>query len=101
MPYKIMDITNSPLKNKRYRVYLNDNSHYDFGLKGGTTYIDHHDKLLKENYYLRHLANPEELYLVNNLIPSPALFSIYLLWGRYTNLFKNIEVLDELFMLHT
>ena len=101
MTYKIVDITNSPLKNKRYRVFLNDGTHYDFGLKGGSTFIDHKDKLLKENYYLRHLANPQELYLVNNLIPSPSLFSMYLLWGKYPNLFKNIEYLDELFAQHT
>lgn len=101
MTYKILDIIQSPLKNKRYRIFLNDGTHYDFGLRGGSTFIDHKDRLLKENYYLRHIAQPQEFYLINNLIPSPALFSMYLLWGKYPNLFKNIEYLDDLFAKHT
>lgn len=96
--YQILDIINSPLQNKRFRVYLNDNTHYDFGLKTGQTYLDHKDKLLKENYWLRHIASPREHYLIKNLIPSPALFSAYLLWGPNTNLYKNIKYLNDLWI---
>ena len=35
---KIISIENSKRKNKRYRVYLDDGSYYDFGLKNGSTY---------------------------------------------------------------
>jgi len=31
----IIKIENSPLKNKRFRVYLNNGSYFDFGLKDG------------------------------------------------------------------
>ena len=95
--YEIMDITNSPLAKKKFRVYLNNNSYYDFGLKNSNTFVDHKDKTIKENYHLRHLASRTENYLIKNLIPSPALFSYYLLWGRYTNLYKNIDYLNKLF----
>lgn len=31
----IIKIENSPLKNKRFRVIMNDNRKFDFGLKDG------------------------------------------------------------------
>ena len=47
-----------------------------------TTYIDHHDKTKRANYWKRHLvANRTELHLITNLVPSPELFSAMLLWG--------------------
>jgi hypothetical protein len=89
----------SPKKTKRYRVYMNDNTYYDFGYKGGSTYIDHKDKTKRENYLKRHLANPTEYELIDNLVPSPSLFSAYLLWGRYTNLMDNIKYLNKLWAI--
>ena len=38
---KIVKIIDSPRKGKRYRVYLENNEYFDFGLDGGNTYIDH------------------------------------------------------------
>jgi hypothetical protein len=97
---EILDIIKSPSVNKRFRVYLNDDTYYDFGLKNGQTYLDHKEELLKVNYWKRHIASPRENYLINNLIPSPALFSAYLLWGPYPNIYKNIENLNYLFKNH-
>ena len=92
----IVQLQNSHIKNKRYRVILEDGSHYDFGLKGGQTYIDHHDKKKRENYWKRHLGNKEEEYKILHLIPSPATFSAYLLWGRSTDINENIKNLNNL-----
>ena len=39
--YKIIKLVKSKRKNKRYRVYLENNEYFDFGLDGGNTYIDH------------------------------------------------------------
>ena len=93
---RIINIEKSPVKNKRYRVYLSDNTYYDFGLDTGKTYIDHKNAKLRENYLKRHLSNQMERHLVNNLIPSPALFSAVLLWGPFTTLTKNMIFLDNL-----
>ena len=41
----IVKIQDSPIQYKRYRVWMDDGKHYDFGLDGGDTYIDHHDVL--------------------------------------------------------
>ena len=92
---KIVKIIKSPRKNKRFRVYLDDNRYFDFGLDTGETFIDNHDTKKKQNYHKRHLGNLTEKYLIENLIPSPSLFSYYLLWNTI-NLMKNIEILNEL-----
>lgn len=91
----MVNIKKSPLKYKRYRAFLDNGKHYDFGLDGGQTYIDHNDKNKRENYRKRHLGNSTEKRLIENLVPSPALFSYALLWGPYTNLQQNIEHLNS------
>jgi hypothetical protein len=35
-----------------------------------------------------HLGNATEYKLITNLIPSPSLFSAYILWGSYTDIEK-------------
>jgi len=93
--YKIVKIENSPRKNKRFRVYLENNDHYDFGLDNGKTYVDHKDKIKRENYRKRHMANDTEKHLIQNFIPSPSLFSYYILWGDSTSVEENIEKLNK------
>jgi hypothetical protein len=97
MSFKIVKLENSPVKNKRLRVILNNGDKYDFGLLNAETYIDHGDKEKRLNYWARHLGNPVEDYRIKNLIPSPSLFSAYLLWGETTNLKQNIKILNKIF----
>jgi len=94
---KIIKLINSPRKNKRFRVFLDNGEHYDFGLDTGSTYIDHKDKQKRENYRTRHMGNLSEKYLIENLIPSPALFSYWLLWGDSTLLEQNLKNLNKMF----
>jgi len=93
---KILNISDSPLKTKRFRVYLDDGKHYDFGLKTGSTYLDHKNKIKRHNYQVRHYNSKREQPYLENLIPSPALFSYYLLWGESTSIKKNIQILNRL-----
>jgi hypothetical protein len=103
----IVSIEDSPVHHKRFRVYIKERSdaskkdgklkHYDFGLKTGRTYIDDRTEQERQNYLKRHLANPIERQLIDHLIPSPSLFSAYLLWGKSKDLNKNIEYLNRLF----
>ena len=92
----IINIEPSRRKNKRYKITMDNDKTYDFGYDGASTYIDHHDKLKRENYFKRHYANKTEKYLIDNLIPSPALFSYYILWGPHTDINKNIKYLNDL-----
>ena len=93
---KILSIEQSPLKTKRFRVYLDNGRKYDFGLKTGQTYIDHHDKIKRINYRARHLGSEKEKPYLENLLASPALFSFHILWGPSTSIKKNIQVLNKL-----
>ena len=92
----IIKVIDSPLKSKRFRAIMDNGKHFDFGLKNGSTYLDHKDTKKRENYRKRHLANKIENKLITNYIPSPATFSYYLLWGSYTDLQKNIHYLNNL-----
>ena len=94
---KIIKFEDSPLKSKRFRIYLDNNKHYDFGLKDKhETYIDHKDKVRRDNYRRRHYNSFSEQPYIQNLIPSPALFSYYLLWGDSSNINQNIKTLNKL-----
>jgi hypothetical protein len=92
----ITKIVNSPLKNKRYRVYLNTGKHYDFGFPNAFTFIDGASENIKIAYQKRHLGNEIEKTLIDNLVPSPSLFSYYLLWGPYRNIKVNAKYLNKL-----
>ena len=94
---KIIDIIDSDRETKRYKIVLNNGKTYNFGLKGASTYIDHHDKQKRDSYLKRHLASPLEKNLIINLVPSPALFSAALLLGPNESLDDNIKHLNEVF----
>ena len=91
----------SPLKMKRFRATIlkhdGTKQRIDFGLKDGVTYIDGmRTTQERHNYLQRHLANPIERKLIENLIPSPSLLSAVLLWGKHKSLEKNVEELNNL-----
>ena len=102
---KIIKIIDSPKKDKRFRAIIDDGSHLekhiDFGLKNpkNGTYIDHGDKVKRMNYILRHLSNPLEQDKLFNLVMSPALLSLKLLWGRTTSLETNLKELNAMLAL--
>ena len=94
---KISRIVDSPLKTKRFRIYLDNNKHFDFGVKDKhETYIDHKDKARRERYRQRHYNSERERPYIENIIPSSALFSYYVLWGESKSIQKNISHLNKL-----
>jgi hypothetical protein len=97
MSEKIKSIQASTKRNKRFQVTLENGDKYSFGLLNPVrgTYIDHGDKALRENYWARHYGNPREKELIDNLIPSPSLYSMYILWGLHRNIQKNIKELNK------
>jgi hypothetical protein len=84
----IEEVIPSPVQNKQFRATLISETglvqKIDFGQKGGSAYyIDHGSIKKKEAYWARHYGgNKTERYFIDNLIPSPALLSAFLLWGR-------------------
>jgi hypothetical protein len=98
MPIEILELVNSAKPTKRFKIVIKEGDavrSFDFGYKSGTTYIDHADEKKRQAYWARHCGNGTERNLINNFIPSPALFSARLLWGESTELFKNLVKLQE------
>jgi hypothetical protein len=98
----IVEHGKSSKSNKRFYVKLDNGAIFDYGYrntetgKTAKTYIDGATEKQRTNYWKRHIGNKRERYLIENLIPSPALFSAVLLWGPSSDFYKNIDLLDEL-----
>ena len=50
-----MELYESKRKDKRFMAIIKGKK-YHFGLKNGSTYIDHKDKTKRENYIKRHMS---------------------------------------------
>lgn len=102
MVIEIVELVTSKRNDKRFKIKLNEDGKittYNFGLKSGTTFIDHGDEAKKKAYLARHMGNKTEKKLISNLIPSPALFSAKLLWGQTTDIISNLIGLQKEFNL--
>ena len=91
----IINIGPSKVKHQRFCITMDSGKRYNFGLDTGSTYIDHHDTKLRATYRARHLANATEKQLIANLVPSPSLFSYFILWGPYKDINSNIQFLNN------
>jgi len=91
----ILRIEPSNRKNKRYKAILSDDGEIHFGLKNGKTYLDHKDNAKRLLYHARHYANTKERKLIDNMTLSPALLSLYLLWGYYDTMEENVKYLNK------
>ena len=87
-----MIIKPSTRKDKRYEAIFNNGKIIHFGLRGGNTYIDHGDKIKRENYIKRHAVNEN----FSNPYSASAL-SRYLTWGPTTNLEENHKLFMKKF----
>lgn len=79
-----MLIKPSTRKGKRFMAEINGKLIH-FGAKNGSTYLEHKDKIKRENYIKRHKVN-EDWTKIN-----PASLSRFILWGDSTNINDNIE----------
>jgi hypothetical protein len=79
-----MLIEKSNRKGKRYKVVFANGKVVHFGQEGGSTYIDHGDKVKRAAYLARHKKNEDwnDPYSAGSL-------SRYLLWGDSTSLDVN------------
>lgn len=93
---KIIEIIDSPRKGKKYRAIFDNDKKIDFGLKGSSTYLDHHDKVKRKAYWARHYASDAERELLRWIIPSAATLSAFILWGTTTDLKKNVDELNDI-----
>jgi hypothetical protein len=92
---KIVSLEKSTRENKKYKAVMDTGKEYHFGLKGSVTYIDGASKEKRDAFLARHMNNPLEKKLIENLVPSPALLSVYLLWNT-PDIDKNMKILNRL-----
>lgn len=88
---KLIGVYESTTKNKKLVALFNVNDKLkkvNFGSKSSKTYLDHKDPIKRENYIARHTALGTEDY---NDPLSPASLSMFLLWGKHTDLQMNIK----------
>ena len=91
---RFLSLQQSPRKDKKYVIRFEEPTMaIHFGAKGSSTYLDHHDKLKRENYLKRHSVN-EDWSKVN-----AGSLSAYLLWGDSTNLETNLRVFLDTFRI--
>lgn len=89
-----MELYKSDKPTKRFLAIYEGKKYY-FGQPNAYTFIDGADEKVRENYWKRHYANPTEKYRIDNLIPSPALFSAYILWNT-NDIYKNVRILNKI-----
>jgi hypothetical protein len=89
----IINIEDSPLRNRRFRIYLLNGDHYDVGFKKCKYYIDHHNKLKRELFY--NLFNIETKNIILTLNPSQLLYETFILNGHSKNIINNINFFNK------
>jgi len=83
---KFLSLEKSQKPDKKYVIkFTNPDKTIHFGSKKSSTYLDHHDKIKRENYILRHKVR-EDWTKIN-----AGSLSRYLLWGDSTNLQTNLN----------
>lgn len=79
-------------KGKRFVIIMQDRGHrHDFGSDVGKTFIDGRTQSERENWIKRHRVNKNW-----DNKHSGIYYSRYLLWGKHTDLKKNIKDLEKL-----
>ncbi len=79
-------------KNKRFVIIMQDRGHrHDFGSDVGKTYIDGRSQKEKDAFIKRHRVNKNW-----DNKHSSIYYSRHLLWGKHTDLKKNIKELEKL-----
>jgi hypothetical protein len=89
----IINIEDSPLRNRRFRIFFLNGKHYDIGFKKCQYYIDHHDKLRRELYYT--VFNESSKIAIMSLKPSQLLYDTFILNGYSKNIINNINFFNK------
>lgn len=89
----IINIEKSPIRNKKFRIYLLNGNKIDFGNDNCHYYIEHKNKKKREIFYK--LLNNETKNLLTTLIPSQLLYETFILNGYSKNIIKNINFFNK------
>jgi hypothetical protein len=83
---RFISLEQSPRPTKKYVIKFDEpKKTIHFGAKKSSTYLDHHDKVKRNNYLMRHFVN-EDWDNIN-----PGSLSAIILWGKSTDLNANLK----------
>ena len=89
--YKLVTVTRSPLKSKKFTAVWSDGTKTHFGATGYEDYTQHANPYRRSAYRQRHRS--DNIYDPK----SPGALSWWLLWGQSTDLKTNIREFREYF----
>ena len=89
---KLLRVERSPNPKKKWRAFFDNGKHTDFGAAGMDDYTQHHDEERRGRYIKRHLRD-----LRTGDPTRGGFLSMFLLWGPYTSLEKNIKYYKKRF----
>ena len=89
----IINIENSPLRNRRFRIYLINGDHLDIGFKSSYYYIDNADKQQRNFFYK--ILDDKQKRIIFSCKPSQLLYETFILNGPTTDLIKNINFYNQ------
>jgi hypothetical protein len=95
MPILVERIEPSNRKGKRYMAIMTNGDRVHFGQDNGETFIDHHDKDKRKAFHARYYGNKRTKELIDSYTISPALMSMFLLWGMYPSIQENMKYLNS------
>lgn len=87
-----MKLKDSSAKGKRLTAVFDNGKEVHFGLKGGSTYVDHHRVDLREAYLARHRVREDF-----NDPYTPGALSARILWGPHTSIRENLAAFKKRF----
>lgn len=87
-----MKLKDSSAKGKRLTAIFDNGRQVHFGLKGGSTYVDHKDPKKRDAYLARHRVREDfnDPYTAGSL-------SARILWGQHTTIRENLAAFKKRF----
>lgn len=91
----VINIENSPIRSKVYRVYLINGDHVDIGDIKTLYYIDDGNKKKREIYF--NSLTSSQIKVIQSLKPTQLLYEFFLLNGYSKNIINNINFFNQEF----
>ena len=89
----VINVENSPIRNRVYRVFLINGDHVDIGDLKTFYYVNHKNKYKREQYFQS--LTKTEIKVIQTLKPTQLLYEFFLLNGYSKNIINNINFFNQ------
>jgi hypothetical protein len=91
----VINVENSPIRTKVYRVYLINGDHIDIGDMKTFYFVNHGNKKKREEYF--NSLTSRDIKVIQSLKPTQLLYEFFLLNGYSKNIINNINFFNQEF----